>query len=266
MRQDDGALLALLALPLAALLFRRGWLACLATLALALPSQESLAFEWIDLWRRADQQAAEAFAQGRTGEEALLAERLDRDSPWRALLFYRAGRYAEAEALFAAHDTADAHYNRGNALALAGRLEAALEAYAAALERSPGMRDAIHNRALVRAALAKQRAQGAGDEESQAPEGAGERPRPRSRSDAGARGQERERAWDEPDLPKEAQTRDTPRAAREDSTESRERAERQRLEQLLANVPDDPGSLLANRFAHHMRQRSTPHRDTGARW
>jgi Ca-activated chloride channel family protein len=264
-RRDDGALFALLALPFAALLFRRGWLACLAALAVSLPAQDALAFDWADLWLRPDQQAARAFTQGRTGEQALLAERLDPQSPWRALLLYRAGRYAEAEAFFATLDTADAHYNRGNALALAGRLEAALEAYAAALERSPGMRDALHNRALVREALARQRGREAGDGEPQAPQAAGDQPRSRG-GGAGARGREPERAWDEPDLPKEAQARAATRAAREDSADSPERAERERLESLLANVPDDPGSLLANRFAHQLRQRGAPERDTGARW
>jgi Ca-activated chloride channel family protein len=264
-RQDDGALLALLALPFAALLFRRGWLACLAALALALPAHESLAFEWPDLWRRADEQAARAFVQGRTGDEARLVERLEPGSPWRALLLYRAGRYAEAEALFAAHDTADAHYNRGNALALAGRLEAALAAYAAALERSPGMRDALHNRALVREALAKQRARAASGEESQAAERAGEQPRARA-GGTSTRGRERERPWDGPGQPKAAQAREAPQPAREDAAESRERAERERLERLLAKVPDDPGSLLANRFAQQMYQRGRPDRDTGARW
>jgi Ca-activated chloride channel family protein len=264
-RQDDGALVVLLALPFAALLFRRGWLAGLAALALALPAQESLAFDWPDLWRRPDQQAAQAFAQGRSGEGLRLAERLAPESPWRALLLYRAGRYAEAEALLAAHDTTDAHYNRGNALALAGRLEAALEAYAAALERNPGMRDALYNRALVRKALAAQRAQAGSSGDAQAPQGAGARARARP-GGAIAGGGERERAWDEAAQPGAAPAPDTPLQAREDSAESRERAELERLEKLLAKVPEDPGSLLANRFAFLINQRATLDRDTGARW
>jgi hypothetical protein len=43
-------------------------------------------------------------------------------------------------------------------------------------------------------------------------------------------------------------------------------AERKRLEGLLAGVPDDPGSLLANRFARQMRMRGSWHHDTGGRW
>ena len=266
-RQDDGAWFLLLALPLAALLFRRGWLACLAALALtlALPAPPAHAFDWQDLWRRADQQAARAFEHGAGAEEARLLARLGPDSPWRALVLYRAGRYAEAEALFAMHDTADAHYNRGNALALAGRLEAALEAYAAALDRSPDMRDALHNRALVREALAKQRAQGTGEDDPQAPAGA-RAPRPSSAGSATARAGKREPAWEEPDLPREAQARAPQQPATQPPEDSADAAEVRRLEQLLAKVPDDPGSLLANRFAHQLRQRGTLHEDTGARW
>jgi Ca-activated chloride channel family protein len=61
-REDGGIWLVLLALPFAALLFRRGWLAGIAALAIALPPDRAQAFEWRDLWLRADQQAAAEFA------------------------------------------------------------------------------------------------------------------------------------------------------------------------------------------------------------
>ncbi len=263
-RQDDGALLALLALPFAALLFRRGWLACLALVALgAMLPPPALAFDWPDLWRRADQQAAQAFESARAGDEARLLEKLDPGSPWRAMVLYRAGRYAEAEALFALLDTADAHYNRGNALALAGQFAQALEAYDAALARRPGMSDALHNRALVREALAKQRAQDPGGDQSGAQELA------RAQSPAPGtpgRARKREAPWDEPARPDEAQARTQPPDAAKAGEESPVRAELRRLEALLSKVPDNTGPLLANRFAHQLRQRGTPHRDTGARW
>jgi Ca-activated chloride channel family protein len=267
LRQDDGAWLALLALPFAALLFRRGWLACLGALALtlALPAPQALAFDWPDLWRRPDQQAAHAFERGGSGDGARVLAKLGPDSPWRAPLLYRAGRYAEAAALFAAQDTADAHYNRGNSLALEGRLEAALEAYGAALERSPAMRDALHNRSLVREALAKQRAQAEAGGQSQAPAGAEARASPAAPG-AASRPRRRDAAWDEPGRPEAAQARDRPQATAQAPEEGPEAAELRRLEELLAQVPDDPGSLLANRFAHQLRLRGTPHRDTGARW
>jgi Ca-activated chloride channel family protein len=263
-RQDDGALFALLALPFAALLFRRGWLACVAVLAFGLSwPQPALAFDWPDLWHRADQQAAQAFAKGIPGDEARLLEKLDPGSPWRAMVYYRAGRYAEAEAQFAALDTADAHYNRGNALALAGLLEQAVQAYDAALVRRPRMDDALHNRALVREALAKQRAQGTVGDPSGS-QGSAQLQSP----DPGAPGRSPTRApaREEPDRPESAPARTVPREEPSAGQESPERAELRRLEEMLSKLPDDSGSLLANRFDHQLRQRGKPHPDTGARW
>ena len=277
LRQDDGAWLALLALPFAALLFRRGWLASLALLALALPPPEALAFDWQDLWRRADQQAAAAFARsGAQSPHSRLLARLGPESPWQAMLLYRGARYAEAAARFAESDTADAHYNRGNALALDDRLEEALLAYGAALERNLGMRDAIANRALVREALARrddwERVQ------PQSPGRAGSPARSAGRRDAasggrGARpeGGSPEEPWDEPGAPRQArsdpaQAGATAADAARSSDTSGEAAELRRLEELLAKVPDDPGSMLANRFARQLQRRGTPRQDPGARW
>jgi hypothetical protein len=48
--------------------------------------------------------------------------------------------------------------------------------------------------------------------------------------------------------------------------ESPDAAELRRLEGLLAEVPDDPGSLLANRFARQLRMRGSWHHDTGGHW
>lgn len=275
LRQDDGIWLVLLALPFAAALFRRGWVAGLAALVIALPAQQAQAFEWQDLWWRADQQAAAQFAKGEPGKHEALLERLGPDSPWRALLLYRGGRFAEAAARFAASDTADAHYNRGNALALDGRLEAALAAYGAALERSPSMRDALFNRALVREALAKRRAeaQRGGDTErrSGAPADA------RRESGLARRGEQPGAAHgDAPSSPGSAPGHRQAgtdlaqmRAQRQSAVlpeHAADAAELKRLEGLLAAVPDDPGSLLANRFARQLRMRASWHHDTGGRW
>jgi Ca-activated chloride channel family protein len=275
-REDGGIWLVLLALPFAALLFRRGWLAGIAALAIALPPDRAQAFEWRDLWLRADQQAAAEFATGQFGEHERLLQELGPQSPWRALLLYRSGRFAEAAVLFAALDTAAAHFNRGNALALGGRLEAALAAYGAALERSPSMRDALFNRALVREALARRRAeaQRGGEAERRSPAGAagvrresaltrrGAEPRPAPGEPQAGSGSAPEQSQAGTDL---AQMRGQQQnAVRPDN--ALDAAELKRLEGLLAGVPDDPGSLLANRFARQLRMRGSWHHDTGGRW
>jgi len=278
-RQDDGAWFVLLALPFAALLFRRGWLAGLAVFALALPPEAAQAFEWPDLWRRADQQAAAQVASGHSGEHAELLARLGPESPWHALLLYRGGRYAEAAAQFAARDTADAHYNRGNALALEGRLEAALAAYGAALERSPSMRDALFNRALVREALAKQRAGSQGGGEAQAQRRSDAFPPSSVRPGTGAAGRGTQpdaarhgaRSGEAAGSAPAQQSAELAPSRAQSGKQQRpdnalEGAELRRLEGLLAEIPDDPGSLLANRFAWQLRLRGSWHYDTGARW
>lgn len=274
-RQDDGAWLLLLALPFAALLFRRGWLMAFAALAFGttLAPAPAQAFDWNDLWQRADQQAAAEFAKGRLGPNDALLAKLGPDSPWRALLLYRSGRFDEAAARFAAAEGADAHYNRGNALALDGRLEAAIAAYGAALERRPSMRDALFNRALLREALERRRAQAPRAGESKAPaSAAGASPRAPEDRDAKARPAPREASGGEsagqgeaPARADEAQSAGQGEgAAKPDDALSG--AELRRLEGMLARVPDDPGELLANRFAWQLRLRGNWHGDKGAPW
>jgi len=281
LRLDDGIWFVLLALPLAALLFRRGWLMGLAAFALSftLAPPQAQAFGWHDLWRRTDQQAAAAFAARGSGERAAVLSRLEPRSPWRALLLYKSGRYAQAAALFAASDSADAHYNRGNALALEGRLEAAIAAYSAALERSPSMRDALFNRALVLEALARRREQAQGGARTQTPQGPGAPPsavpqrraRAESRSSRGPAPRSGEAGEPSETARRSARERDRSGLAQPPGSDARpqnarETAERRRLESLLAEVPDDPGALLANRFERELQLRGDWHHDKGEPW
>ena len=275
--RDGGVWLALLTLPLAALLFRRGWLAAFAVLSLlpALAPPQAHAFDWESLWRRPDQQAAAAFVRAKPTDAARVLTRLEPDSPWYAMLLYRSGNFAEAAAQFAAGDTAVAHYNRGNALALDGDLEGAIAAYDASLARNPAMQDAQFNRALVRKALAARPMEPAdgepGSSKQQKSASTGSRSRGAAReraepSDAAGRRAQVDEFGKLPQLPsadagERAKDQDASQAAGRLSVE-----ERDRLEKLLSKVPDDPGSLLASRFAEHLRLRGTPHPDTGARW
>ncbi len=140
---DQGHWLLLPLLLLAACAGRRGWLFCLPLL-LALP-QPSQAFELADLWLRPDQQGQRLLQAQRPAEAAQRFE----NRQWQGLALYQAGDYAGAAERFASEDSAAAHYNRGNALARAGQLEAALDAYESALERQPDLQPAQRNRALV---------------------------------------------------------------------------------------------------------------------
>jgi len=107
---------------------------------------------WSDLWRTPDQQGQALLDQG---QPARAAERFQ-DPHRRAYADLQAGRYKEAASLLSPYTDARSEYNRGNALAEAGQLQAALAAYDAALKQVPGDKDTLHNRDLVAQALRQQ--------------------------------------------------------------------------------------------------------------
>src|SRR5690606_18599090 len=93
----------------------------------------------------ADQQAERKLQEG---DAATAAEQFETPQ-WKGSAQYRAGDYAAAAQSFAQSDTAQAHYNRGNALAKAGKLDDAIAAYDEALKRYPEFEDAKANRQLI---------------------------------------------------------------------------------------------------------------------
>jgi Ca-activated chloride channel homolog len=138
---------------LAAGAFRRGWLAVFALL-LVLP-RPAAALSWQELWQRPDQQAHSAF---QAGAYQAAGERFE-NPRWKASALYRAGRFAEALKAQPKAHSADDWYNRGNALARAGQLPAALKAYDQALKLQPDDADTQTNRQLVEQALQQQKQQ-----------------------------------------------------------------------------------------------------------
>lgn len=141
---DEGPWLLLVLLPIAALAFRRGWLASVLVVML-LPVQPAQAFGWQDLWQRPDQRAWQALQNGEPEQARALA----RDPALAGAAAYRAGDYQDADELFAQGEGARSHYNRGNALAKAGEFENAIDAYDAALSMQPDFADARANRKAV---------------------------------------------------------------------------------------------------------------------
>lgn len=146
---DMGPYVLLLALLLAPLAFRRGWIAVVAIAAiggLATPPQaqaQTFPQSWADVWWRPDQQGAADFAKG---DYAAAAQRFE-DPAWKANALYKAGDYAGAAAALSRLPGTD--YNRGNALARAEQLEEAVAAYDKALAENPDNADARFNRDLV---------------------------------------------------------------------------------------------------------------------
>jgi len=155
--QSNGPWLAILLLPLAALAFRRGWLLLWIVLvggSITAP-EPVMAFGWDDLWLRADQQAVRALQAGEPAQAAQLAQ----DPSLRGTAEYQAGNYDAAQQAFATQTDADADYNQGNSLAQLQRYEEAIAAYDRALEKQPGMDDALHNKAEIEKLLQQQQEQ-----------------------------------------------------------------------------------------------------------
>ncbi len=149
--REEGPWLLLLVLPLVALVWRRGWLVIIVLTVLVQP-QPAQAFTWNDLWARPDQQAYQALQHG----DAKSAARLFKDPRWQGVAHYRAGDYAAAVAGFGSEHKPDALYNQGNALAHAGKLEEAAQAYRQALQQQPSHEDARHNLKIVEDLLKSQ--------------------------------------------------------------------------------------------------------------
>ncbi|MGB4333435.1 MAG: VWA domain-containing protein [Chromatiaceae bacterium] len=144
--REEGPWLLLALLPLAALAFRRGWLSPLVLLVFFLPPPPAEALGWQDLWWRADQQGAQALA---AGDPRQAAERFQRPD-WRAAAQYESGEYDQTLETLKDQAGAEAAYNRGNALARAGKLEEAIAEYDQVLAEAPDHADAQVNRELLR--------------------------------------------------------------------------------------------------------------------
>ncbi len=249
--RDRGPWLLLLVLPLAALAFRRGWLALIPLAVLVMPAP-ARAVTWDDLWARPEQQAARALERG----DPALAAGVARDPLWKGGALYRGGQYEEAAAAFAHSDKATAHYNRGNALARAGRLTEALSAYDTALEAQPQHADALHNRALV-ARLREQLRQlsrqqqrdpkAGGKTQSGGEAGQSERAPDQEARDTMDQSQDADGNRDQADRDP-AQAATSAQASQTLDTQPLTAEEQQAMAQWLRRIPDDPGGLLRRKF------------------
>ncbi|MFJ4193039.1 VWA domain-containing protein [Pseudomonas sp. NPDC089534] len=265
---DQGYWLLLPLLLLAACAGRRGWLFCLPLLW-CLP-QPGYAFDFEDLWLRPDQQGLHLLKQKRPAEAAKHFE----DPQWQGVALYEAGDYSGAAQRFAEGNDARAHYNRGNALARGGELEAALDAYDQALERQPDLRPALTNKALVENLLKQKNAPPPAEPEKPSTQQSlpGDEPPPpsapppavtsESPSDTAPPQSASEPPPTAPPLPGANELPDTEPQDEQNATppllrpaeENLEGEQRQALEQWLGKIPDDPGELLRRKFWYEQQQ------------
>lgn len=170
---DAGVYLTLLIIPLALLIFRRGLLSVVLAfflLPVFYPEQAQAQTEqnntppvqvpesfnwkksWKDLWLTPDQQAEQAFKQQHYQQAAETFE----DPLWKAGASYRAGDYNTAVQKYSQYDSANALYNKGNALANLQKFSEAISAYEEALKKNPQLSDAKKNLDYLKKLLEKQ--------------------------------------------------------------------------------------------------------------
>lgn len=296
--QDDGYWLLWLALPLVLLGWRRGAFSALALILLPVWPQPAAAISWDELWQREDQRAPELIEKS---PEA--AARQMEDPEWRGSALYRSGQFEGAAQAFARSQGPRASYNRGNALARAGKLQEALAAYDAALEQAPDMEDARHNRKIVEELLnqqqqdqeggqqgssdsssneenqgnqqqSRQNQEGNGESESSSGSGNNQQDPRNSQTASGnedsANNQGDEQNQQEPGEqgnPEQASGEgESPAGQAQAPAPISETPLTQSQEQWLRRVPDNPGGLLQRKFLQQYQQRQTPSDEGDTPW
>ncbi len=263
---EAGPWLLLLVVPLVAMTFRRGWLfglALITTSGVMMPVQQAEAQVWRNLWLTPDQQAAEAFAE----EDHALAATLFESSEWSGAANYRAENYEAAIAAFSANNTPDGHYNRGNALALAGNFAEAIAAYDTAINLDPAHEDAIHNKEIVEQLLEQQESESGEQQEGESEENQSEQnsqneseqeenseQQDQQSQEGNQDQQEQEQQQNEAPEEQEGSESNSEQNTPSEST-NEEFEEQQSLEQWLRRIEDDPGELLRRKFRYQYRQR-----------
>ena len=275
--RDEGVWFTLALLPLLALGFRRGWV-CVVAVACLVAGEPVHAFEWADLWQRPDQRGRAALEDG----DAQAAAQLFVDRQWRGAAEYRAEEYATSAGTLAPVEGLDAAYNRGNALARSGQLEAAIAMYDEVLEVVPDHEDARYNRDLVAELLeqlqqqqeqqqqdqqAGQQDQQNSDSEASDEEGSESAEQSAQAGDSESNGEPRDNESEQP----EEQTADNeeqqqPEDAQDPQQQESEQlsaalpedieewASEQAADQWLRRVPQDPGGLLRRKFYYQYQR------------
>ena len=278
---EVGPWLLLLALPLSAMIFRRGWILSISVLlgsvSLLTPSAPAQAAEWEDLWKTKNQQGAEAF----DSEDPISAAGLFTDQNWKGAAAYRAGDFAGAIQAYSIDPgtDADAHYNLGNALAMTQAFEQAIASYNIAIALEPDHEDAIHNRDIVQELLEEQQQQeqeeqeeneqseqseeseeeepeeGESSEEEEEQEQGEQEPSEEENEEEMERDESEQEGGSEQEQSEEEQSGETPNQsnAEQESQES--------LEQWLRRIDDDPGELLQRKFQFEYRRRQLESRN-----
>lgn len=153
-RIDAGIYGLLILLPLTLYLFRRSALLGSVLLLSFLPQQNAYALDLPAFLKNADQRALTAY-NNKAYEQATQAQ----SKQLKGAALYQQGQFDAALSEFSQDKSATGYYNYANALAKAGQLEAAIEAYKQAQVQQENFNQAAENQALVEQLLNQQQDQ-----------------------------------------------------------------------------------------------------------
>ncbi len=257
---DAGYWLVFLLLPFAVLAFRRNMVWMILLLPMA--PHESIAAEWDNLWLRPDQQGVRALQRG----DAAVASELFESEDWKAVANYRNREFDRASELFGSGMEDRRDYNHGNALALAGDLQGAIDAYDRALQLAPDDEDAAYNKEIVEKMMDQQQDQEQQDQEQQDQEQQDQEQQDQEQQDQEQQDQEQqeqeqqdqeEQEQEEQEEQEQEEQEQEEQEQEEQEQEEQEQEEQEQeepldpaSEQWLRGIPDDPGGLLRRKFRY----------------
>ncbi|MCX7554302.1 VWA domain-containing protein [Marinicella sp. S1101] len=278
---DDGPLLALLLIPMLALLYRRGML-MVVCVGFMLNSQHSYALSWDDLWLNKDQQA---YRQLETAPEKAFQQA--QSTALKAAAAYKKQDFKTATSLYPkTGDSLADYYNRGNALAQAGDLAAALDSYNQALTFDPEDEDTLYNKNIVEQALQQQQEQEQQQQEQQeqqnqeSQDSQDNQQQEQQNQESSEQEQQEQQQQAQKDQQAEAdQEQEQQAEEQEQQTEQQEQEqqeqqeqqesieltpeekaldaeEKQAMEQWLRRIKDDPGGLMRRKFLYQYHRRN----------
>lgn len=278
---NAGVWLVLAILPLAALLFRRGWLLSLSlALLLVQPAKPVQANVWSDLWATPNQQAQAALQAG----QAKQASELFEDPQWKAAASYKSGNFEQAAKLYSTDKSVEGLYNYANALARLNKLEEAIKTYDQVLAQNPKHEDARYNRDLLKKKLEEQQQQGSQNQQqnqgqqnqqnqqqtgqdNQAQQQQSQQNQQQQSEQAQAQAQQEQAKKQQEQQAKteqqqqEAEKKDAEQQQAQAETaqlDPKQAEQEQATEQWLRRIPDDPAGLWRRKFQYQYQQRARP--------
>lgn len=286
---EQGPWLLLLVIPFALLFFRRGILFAIAFILIQAPQPVHANTLWNSLWSNADQRAEKLLENNKPKEAAELFS----DKQWKASAYFKDQQYQKSIAELEGINTADAHYNKGNAFAKLGETEKAIKQYNAALKLEPKHEDAAFNKnILLKQQKQKSNKSSSDDNRDSSKDKTGNQSKNSEKQDSqsGQKSKEKQQQSSQQDQaknnnsdkqdnakqedPKKNNSSDTTKAEEKALEKSKQATDKKQAketkkksqdaeqdaqtkkitQQWLRQIADDPGGLLRNKFKYQYQR------------